>query len=62
MKLNRAIGRSLHAPKAGDLLNCPSIESGIYGPSLLEALELTSYNSRYIAPLHFLRVDLQQTN
>ena len=43
------------APKAGDLLNFPSIESGIYGACLLEVVEMTSYNSRYIAPLHFLR-------
>jgi len=33
------------APKAGDLLNCPSIESVIYGTCLLEVVELTSYNS-----------------
>ena len=40
------------APKADELPNFPSIESGIYGTCLLEVVEMTSYNSRYIAPLH----------
>ena len=48
------------APKAGDLPKCPSIESGIYGTCLLEVVGMTSYNSRYIAPLHSLRLDLPE--
>ena len=43
------------APKAGDLPDFPSIESGIYMTRLLELVEMTSYNSRYTAPLHFVR-------
>jgi len=45
-------------PKAGDFLNFPSIESGLYGASLLEVVELASYNSHYSAPLHLRRLAL----
>jgi len=46
------------APKADDLPNFPSIESGIYGDRLLKVVEMTSYNSHYSAPLHSLRLGL----